>query len=228
MVKVKICGVTNVEDVAMAVESGADVIGMIIDVPVATPRKISLERALEISRRAPSNLPLVAVLMPKLTDEVVGVVKKLKPFAVQLHGYESNDFVKSVKFSLSEYGAKIIKTVHIDRDGNIKHVRDADNYLRDLTEIADFVLVDTITEKMGGTGTVHDWMSTKQVKDRIRPLPLILAGGLTSENVTKAIDIVRPYAVDVASGVELRPGKKDPLKVKSFIKAVRSSEVVRR
>lgn len=218
MVKVKICGITSAEDAIFAVESGADMIGMIIDVPVDTQRKISLEKAIEISKDIEN---VVAVLMPRSASEVLRVARELRPYAVQLHGYELNSFVREVKSSIHKK-TKIIKTVHIDLDGKVKFPEgeDKSSYLEDLEKIVDFVLLDTATFREGGTGMTHDWMVSRGIKDKIG-LPIILAGGLTPENVSRAVKIVKPYAVDVASGVEICPGKKDPSKVKSFIKSAR-------
>ncbi|MFC1786899.1 phosphoribosylanthranilate isomerase [Halobacteriota archaeon] len=218
MVKVKICGITSAEDAIFAVESGADMIGLIIDVPVDTQRKISLEKAIEISKDIGS---VVAVLMPRSASDVLRVVRELRPYAVQLHGYEPNSFVLDVKSSLHKE-TKIIKTAHIDLDGNVKcpEGEDKSSYLEDLGKIADFVLMDTVTSREGGTGMTHDWTVSKGIKEKIG-LPTIIAGGLTPENVLRAIKIVKPYAVDVASGVEIYPGKKDPHKVRSFIKSAR-------
>jgi phosphoribosylanthranilate isomerase len=215
MVKVKICGTTNEEDALLAKESGADFIGMIIDVP-STKRKISLGRAIEISNAISANLDrpkIVSVLMPRKIDEVQDVVEKVQPYAVQLHGYESTEFMREIK---SKCETKIIKTVHIDSNGNIRP-----NRLDELEEVVDFFLLDSI--KVGETGIKHDWSISKTIKDKTS-LRVILAGGLTPENVDNAIGVVDPYAVDVASGVELYPGKKDHEKVRAFIEAVRSSD----
>lgn len=216
MVKVKICGITSAEDAILAVESGADMVGFIIDVPVDTPRKVSLEKAIEISKDIGS---VVAVLMPRSAGEVLRVVRELRPYAVQLHGYEPNSFIREVKSSIPKE-TKIIKTVHIGLDENVKCPEDTSSYLGDLEKIADFVLLDTVTFREGGTGMTHDWMVSREIKDKIG-LPIILAGGLTPENVSRAVKVVQPYAVDVASGVEICPGKKDPSKVKSFIKSAK-------
>ncbi|MDD5234927.1 MAG: phosphoribosylanthranilate isomerase [Methanocellales archaeon] len=215
--KVKICGITSAEDAVMAVESGADMIGLIIDVPVDTQRKVSLEKAIEISKGMES---VVAVIMPRSAGEVLRVVRDLRPYAVQLHGYEPNSFVREVKSSIPK-GTKVIKTVHIDLEGNVKCPEAG--YLEDLEKIADFVLLDTVTFREGGTGMTHDWVVSRGIKDKIG-LPLILAGGLTPENVSIAVQVVQPYAVDVASGVELYPGKKDPSQVKSFIKSAKEAK----
>lgn len=218
MVKVKICGITSTEDTVLAIESGADMVGMIIDVPVDTPRKISLEKALEISKGIDG---VVAVLMPRSASDVVGVSRELRPYAVQLHGYEPNSFMRDIKSSLPKE-TKIVKTVHIDIEGDVRCPRGEDklSYLEDLAKIVDFVLLNTVASREGGTGMTHNWVVSRRIKDKIG-LPVILAGGLTPENVSQAIKVAKPYAVDAASGVELRPEKKDPCKVKSFIKAVK-------
>jgi phosphoribosylanthranilate isomerase len=212
MTKVKICGITNAEDARMAIKSGADFIGMIIDVPVDTPRKISLEEAVQISNSPSVNRhsdAIIVVLMPRSIEEVIKIAHNIMPWGIQLHGNVPNVFMNMIKSSLPY--TKIIKTIHISLDGKIE------TDLCELNENVDFVLLDT---EGGGTGITHDWSVSKRIKDEI-DIPIILAGGLTPDNVATAIEIVNPYAVDVASGVESYPGKKDPQKMKAFIETVK-------
>jgi len=195
MLKVKICGITNEEDAVLAERCGADFIGFVIGVPVSTPRKISLQRAVEISKKVKK--PVVAVIMPKSIEEVEKVVGTLRPWAVQLHGNETEEFVRSLR---SRVNVKIIKTV-----------QNYDAQVDRLNGFVDFMLVDDKSQ---------DWSSARKMKERAN-IPLILAGGLTPENVAKAVQTVKPWAVDVASGVESLPGKKDAEKIKKFIKNAR-------
>jgi len=205
---VKVCGITNEEDARMALMAGADVIGTIIDVPVETPRKVSLERAVAIKASvADINHALVAVLMPKSVDEVLAVHEALHPAGIQLHGNESPAFISEVAEAVDSY---IIKAVHIGEGFVMEHAMA-------LAEVSDMLLLDTISGgKTGGTGLTHDWEMDRKIKDATERR-VILAGGLTPDNVVEAVKAVKPYAVDVSSGVESSPGRKDPDLVKRFI-----------
>jgi phosphoribosylanthranilate isomerase len=217
MVKVKICGVTTEEDAEVVEKAGADFVGVIIDVPVETPRKISLEQAKKISEQV--STPLIAVLIPQSFHDVERCVKKLEPWGIQLHGYEPIDFLKKCR----DLPAKIIKTLHIDPSGNIRYPERRENYLEELSRNVDFLLADTATTKrmVGikkvGKGVPHNWDVTRKIGKEAR-IPLFLAGGLTPSNVKEAIEKVGPWGVDTASGVESVPGRKDPSKVRDFVR----------
>lgn len=220
MTKVKVCGITNEEDALMAVNYGADAIGMIINVPVETPRKIDIEKAKKIMDRLPPFISTVIVLMPDSLRGVKEIVNKLNPCAVQLHGHESLDFISKIK---ERVDVKIIKTVHIDLGKKTKQeqIKEAERY----SKIADAILLDTkINEREGGTGKTHDWKISSKIRDLIKTKPLILSGGLNPENVKVAIKTVRPYAVDASSGIESKPGKKDIEKMRRFIKIAKKNE----
>lgn len=213
MTKVKICGITNSEDAIVAAESGADAIGVIVDVPVETPRKVSIEKAGEILASAPLFASRVIVLMPKNIEYAVDIADKLNPDIIQLHGNESLDFISKLKKDIT---ADIIKVLHVD---NTTKINDIIKY----AEISDAILIDTKFGNLaGGTGKTHDWRKSKMICDMIKPTPLILSGGLNPENVSDAINAVNPYAVDVSSGVESMPGKKDARKIDEFIKIAKT------
>lgn len=212
MTKVKICGITNSEDAISAVEAGADAIGVIIDVPVETPRKIGIEKAVEILNSVPLFVSKVIVLMPESVEYAVDITDKLNPDAIQLHGNESLDFILKLK---KQIRAKIIKVIHVDETTKINHIIK-------YAEISDAILIDTKFGNLtGGTGKTHDWKKSKMICEMIKPTPLILSGGLNPENVSDAINLVNPYAVDVSSGVESMPGKKDAKKIREFVMAVK-------
>ena len=207
-VKVKICGVTNREDAHLVVDSGADMLGMIVDVPVETPRKISIEKAEELAKGIGDAINIVVVLCPRSVEEVETVVRRLEPFGVQMHGFESNAFLRDVREVLPD--VKLIKTVHVDEQGTVHGVMPEEDYV-------DFILLDTFSVQIGGTGKTHRWdISRKIVEDSI--IPVILSGGLTPENVGDAIKEVNPYGVDVASGVESSGGRKSKEKVLQFMR----------
>lgn len=205
---VKVCGITSAGDARMALQEGADAIGVIVDVPVDTPRKISLKEAAKI-REAVSDMShtFIAVLMPETVEEVVKVVDKLRPDGVQLHGTESPELLKELR---DRVDTNIIKAVHVGDDLDME-------YVKAVAQHADMLLLDTKTGgKVGGTGKTHD----READNRIKALtgkPIILSGGLTPANVAEAVKAVKPYAVDTSSGVEKAPGIKDKEKVRKFI-----------
>ncbi len=228
MTKVKICGITNSEDAIAAAEFGADAIGVIVDVPVETPRKTSVKKAKEILDSVPLFVSKVIVLMPESVEYVFDISDELNPDAIQLHGNESQDFILELKKEIirrqsrrsseakPRIKAKIIKVLHVDDNTKI-------NYIMRYAEISDAILLDTkFGDSVGGTGKTHDWTKSKMICDMIKPTPLILSGGLNPGNVENAINTVNPYAVDVSSGVESMPGKKDKRKIEEFITAAKN------
>lgn len=208
--KVKICGVTNTEDARIIADSGADMLGMIVDVPVETPRKMSLDEAEVIGREIGDEINIVVVLCPGSVKEVRAVVRRIDLFGIQLHGFESNAFLKSVRYALRDHSypdVKLIKTVHVDEDGTVHGIMPEEDYV-------DFILLDTYTYNIasaqtgrgsgagaGGTGKKHSWSKSKEIVED-SSIPVILSGGLRPDNVKEAIRVVDPYGVDVASGVE--------------------------
>jgi phosphoribosylanthranilate isomerase len=210
-VSVKICGITNKADAQLVVESGADMLGMIVDVPVETPRKISIDAAEKIAKEIGDIVGIVVVLCPRSVDEVKKVVRRIEPFGVQLHGFESNEFLKSVWEALPE--VNVIKTVHVAEDGTIHGVMPEADYV-------DFILLDTFSDRIGGTGRKHSWAKSREIVEQ-SIVPVILSGGLTPKNVAEAIKAVKPYGVDVASGVESSGGRKSKEKVLEFVRNAR-------
>ncbi len=205
---VKVCGITSQGDAGMVLEAGADAIGVIIGVPVETPRKITLERAAEI-RDSVSHIShtFIAVLMPETVGEVVDACVRLEPDGVQLHGTESQDFLRELQERVS---CRIIKSIHVSDDVDM-------DYVKSVSEYADMLLLDTKAGgKVGGTGAQHDYGLDRKIREETGKR-IILAGGLNPDNVADAVKAVKPYAVDVSSGVESEPGKKDPEKVRKFM-----------
>lgn len=203
--KVKICGHRTADDALQSAELGADFIGVIVEVPVNTPRKVSRERAAEIIRSIEPPAQGVMVIMPGTIDEAVELYETVKASFIQLHGDESPEFVKELK---SAVPCKIIKAIHV-KEYSMKKAHGH-------AKFADMILLDTPAEKAGGSGVVHDWGISKRIIDEVE-IPVLLAGGLNPENVAEAIEAARPYGVDVASGVEGPDGMKDFKKVRNFI-----------
>jgi phosphoribosylanthranilate isomerase len=196
---VKICGVTNEDDALLAAALGADAVGFIF---AASSRRISTNQAREIVRRLPPEILAVGVFRDERRERVVEAANTAGLRAVQLHGHESPEDCRWIR----ERVPATIRAFHAGAPG-----------LDRLSDYgADLVLIDSATP---GSGQVFDW----QILDGA-PLgrSFILAGGLTPANVADAIVAVRPWGVDVASGVESAPGRKDPVKLREFIKAARS------
>jgi phosphoribosylanthranilate isomerase len=209
MTKVKICGITNPDDARHAVECGADMLGF--NFYRESPRYITEHAALEIAATIPASVNKVGVFVNMGTSRVSEIASMIGLDMVQIHGDENRAFVGELR---SETSAKIIKAFRLSPDGNSVRVEDSG---------ADFILLDNFSaDKYGGTGRVFDW----SIADRFQcsKAKLILAGGLTPKNVAEAVRTVGPYAVDVASGVESSPGKKDPDKVAEFIRAAKESQ----
>jgi len=211
--KVKICGIKTERDISMAVQAGADAVGFITEVPVDSPRKISLSVASQLITRVPVFVSSVLVIMPKNADEAVNMINEARPTAVQIHNVLQLSELRKIR----ETGVKIIKTIPVSEHADTEMLIDL---VKDLSGIVDAVLLDTaIDGKTGGTGVSHNWeLSSRVVLSA--GIPVILAGGLTPSNVCEAVQSVRPYAVDTASGVETN-GKKDETKIIDFINNAR-------
>jgi phosphoribosylanthranilate isomerase len=206
-VRAKICGLTREEDLAVAVAAGADAVGFLVGVPLS-PRNLTLERAETLLGQVPVFVDSVVVTAPKSIEWLVEVCERLKPSAIQIHGKEQLD---SSRIRERIKHSRLIKTMYVTEDSLNESVID------DL-KMFDAVLLDSfIRGQYGGTGKVHDWTLSRQIKEAVDPVSVILAGGLNPENVKEAIMAVEPYAVDVASGVEANPGIKDQGKVRAFL-----------
>ncbi len=202
--RVKICGITRKEDALLASEFGADAIG-IVNVK-ESKRFTDLEKAREIFRSVPPFVSRVVVAAPANLAEVEKI-EETGADHIQLHGEESPEFVREIKESSN---LNIIKQIPVTGEESI-------DLARSYSDIVNAILLDTkVKGTMGGTGTTHDWSVSRKIVESIDK-PVILAGGLNPDNVAEAIKEVKPYAVDVASGVESSPGIKDPEKIKNFI-----------
>ncbi|MCU1501399.1 MAG: trpF [Ilumatobacteraceae bacterium] len=197
---VKICGITSEDDALFAVAMGADAVGFVF---APSPRQVAASQVYDITRRLPPEILTVGVFRDELPDRVIDVVNRAGLKAAQLHGHESPSDVAAV--------AAQVRWV-------IKAVAAGSADARRVNEYAtDLVLVDAPSP---GSGKVFDWSMLEDVPEGPR---LILAGGLTPDNVGQAVRIARPWGVDVASGVEKSPGKKDPRLVKAFIERARAA-----
>ena len=206
--RVKICGMTRREDVRMASDAGADALGFISGFP-KSPRNLTLERVNELVKEVP---PFVDTVLVTTSENVVNegrLLREIHPSFVQLYNEDSS------KPAIREMsGAKIIKPYLV---GNTSQPPDLEGF--------DALLSDTFVDgRFGGTGKVSDWGACRKLRDAVEPLPFILSGGLSANNVREGISIVQPYAVDVSSGVEASPGVKDSSKIRAFLRAAREGE----
>jgi phosphoribosylanthranilate isomerase len=210
-VKVKICGITREEDLEAACKVGADFIGFVVGAPFS-PRNLKLYEAERLFKLVPKNVKSVLVTVPKSLEEVLEAYLLLKPNVIQLHG-EGLTKLGVVRERLPS--VTLVRALPASEGVVDRVIREA--------RFADGILVDTFAEgRLGGTGVVHDWKISRRIRDAIYPKPLILAGGLNPSNVSEAVECVKPYAVDVSSGVELKPGVKDLSKMEAFVKRAKS------
>jgi len=203
MVKVKICGITNIDDALMAVEAGADALGFVLF--QGSPRYISPEKAAEVIRLLPPFVQTVGLFVNEELATVNLLADQCSLDIVQLHGEEPPEYCAGIK-------RRIIKAFR---------VKDAST----LDELSNYRVSASLLDAWspaahGGTGTIFNWDIAAAVS---AVHPIILAGGLTPENVALAVAAVKPYAVDVSSGVESRPGIKDAGLVSRFIRAAKES-----
>jgi len=195
---VKICGITTEEDALLAVAMGADALGFVF---APSPRQIAIQQAYDICRRLPPEVMTVGVFRDELPARVIDIVHQAGMRAAQLHGNfnptQVAEVAKSVRWVIKAFAAGSEALSRADQFG------------------LDIVLIDAATP---GSGTVFDWSLVDDVPEGLR---IILAGGLTPENVATAIEKVNPWGVDVSSGVERSAGRKDPMKLKAFIETAR-------
>jgi phosphoribosylanthranilate isomerase len=209
-IRTKICGITRIEDLAASVNAGADAIGFVVGVP-SSERNISLGKAEKLVSKVPVFVSSVLVMVPNNIEDLIQAYEMVKPDILQIHGEKVSDIGK-IREVIPE--AALIKGIKIKPKETPNVDGDFINF--------DAVLVDTFSSsKHGGTGKSHNWIISKKIRRKITPLRLILAGGLTPSNVREAILTVRPYAVDVSTGVESKPGIKDHNKVRLFLEQVK-------
>ena len=204
--RVKVCGITNLADARLALEAGADALGF--NFCPASPRYVSPAKAQRMIRRLPKKTVVVGVFVNRSPAEVSRIARTLRLDFLQLHGEESPEDV-----------AQLAKKHNVIRAVRVRP-RFRVNSLRNSNGVDAFLLDGHHPTARGGSGRSFDW---KIARRAARFGPVILAGGLNPQNVARAIRIARPAAVDVASGVESRPGKKDPARVRAFLTAAKKA-----
>ena len=199
-IKIKICGLTRDEDVKAAVAAGADAIGFVF---TASPRRISINTAIRLSSYVPKGVLRVGLFLDQDRSEIDRVINSVSLDVLQFHGSETEQ-------ECCVFGLPWLKAVAME---NAESAKQAES---DYPGAMGLLLDSHATGKRGGSGKVFDWSLSRSIAK-----PIWLAGGLHSVNVAQAIRVVRPFAVDVSSGVEAAPGIKDASRIRAFIKAVR-------
>lgn len=203
MIKVKICGITNFEDAQTAVLAGCDMLGFVFY--EKSPRYIRPDRAGDIISGLPGEVEKVALFVNEQKKTVIDILNQIKEIDIlQFHGDETPDYCNA-------FNKRIIKAIRVKNKDSIKQMASYN---------VNFFLLDAFKKDVyGGTGENFEWKLAKDAK--AYNVPIILSGGLNPENVKEAIELVEPYAVDVSSGVEISPGRKDPELIKRFIQVVK-------
>ena len=206
MVRVKVCGITNYQDTAMAVALGVDALGFIF---APSPRRIRPEETLEIIGAIPPFVQTVGVFVNERPDVVRRIIQLCGLDLIQFHGNESPEVCEN-------FMPRAIKAFQIRDRSMLPSIRPYQGKIRAM-------LFDTyVKELRGGTGKTFDW--NIDVTGKALGIPIILSGGLTPSNIESAISMVNPFAVDVSSGIEEQPGKKDHLLMEELMKKIRNAD----
>ena len=209
---IKICATTCIEDALASIEAGADALGFVFG---PSKRRVSAEQAAKIVARLPRNIERVGVFSNDSAEHVAAIVEQAGLTVVQLHGEESPEFIAELTARWPRNDRiSVIKTVLVDQSFAARFARVGKDYPG-----IDFILLDS----GAGSGRTFDWEAAKPLVGG-NGKRLIVAGGLNPENVGEAVKKFAPWGVDVASGVEREPGRKDPAKLKAFVAAVRKAE----
>jgi phosphoribosylanthranilate isomerase len=201
--KIKLCGITNIDDAKLAIDLGADLLGF--NFYPQSPRYLTFEKAEEIIRQIPTFMDTVALFVNPSPQDLKRVAEKGFYNWVQLHGDETPEFCKSLNW----INARIIKGIRVQ---NAEDIKKADTFP------ADAILLDAFDKDLyGGTGKTFDWTLIRHLYRRV-----FLAGGINPDNVVQAME-VGVYCIDICSGVESKPGKKDPKKMKLLFENIRNA-----
>jgi phosphoribosylanthranilate isomerase len=207
MIKVKICGITTIEDAFSAVEAGADLLGFVF---AKSPRRVDRNSAARITSRLPGHIRTVGVFVDASPDEINAAFEECGLHIAQLHGQETPQM------------ASAWATDRVWKALRVRAAGDLDQALEYRGKVGALLLDAYSPVLAGGTGAVFDWGLATGAKDL--GIPIVLAGGLRPGNVTAAISQVRPDILDVSTGVEMGPGRKDPALMRAFITEVRQAE----
>jgi len=214
MTWIKICGITNLEDALVAVDAGADAVGFVFY--EESPRKVDVETAREIVAKLPESIEKVGVFVNDQEDRICSVADEVGITGVQMHGDNEDPHVADLVVRRRPQ-VKILAAISMRRPNPLGW---AMMWRPDVVQA--FLMDSGTSSKPGGTGEVFDWRNSVPVVDDIKSLgKVVAAGGLTPANAGDAMGILKPWGVDVSSGVEASPGKKDPDKVRAFVRVVR-------
>lgn len=219
MTWIKICGTTNLEDALVAVEAGADAVGFVFY--AKSPRNIGVEAARKIVAKLPERVEKIGVFVNEVPMRVSEIAVEAGLTAVQFHGDEHQ---RPEMYAVDERSFLCIPAEWVAVTWR-KRGNAIGAFMAFPKNLAAIVLDSGTTSQRGGTGKPFDWREATTWVSAIGQMhPVVIAGGLTAGNVTEAIEILKPWGVDVVSGVEAKPGKKDPEKVRAFVKAVREKD----
>lgn len=202
--RVKICGITRLQDLRAVADAGADAFGLVFYPP--SPRCLTHEQARALRRAAPAFLSAVALFANPSRDEVERVLRAVRPDLLQFHGEETPEFCRAFDWPY-------IKACRVRREVDLLE------YWRQFSDASAW-LADAWVEEYGGVGAGFDWSLLPRQRER----PLVLSGGLGPDNVADAIRRLRPWAVDVSSGVESAKGVKDASRIDAFVREVRNAD----
>lgn len=225
MVRVKICCNTHEEDVALCVEEGADAVGFVVEYPTPVPWSLPRQRAAALMRGVPPFVSRVAVVGGD-ADTILRIAEDTAADALQLHGDEAEDVVEAVRAGLEGTSVQVLKALRVGSGEEAAATDWVAEVRRFATAGADAILLDAKSSARagGGTGATFDWSIARDVSSA-GVLPVVLAGGLTPENIARAVEVVAPYAVDVITAVEDERHRKVRGHVRAFVRAARDAGI---
>ncbi len=210
MTHVKVCGITNLPDAVSAVLLGAEYVGFLVEINFAKDN-LKREVAKDIIEKLPLEVKPVYVTFEKKSKKIIEIAKEISPKLIQLHNDITIEEIKKIKKAIKK--VELIKTITVDNETAI-------NQAKEYESIVDYLLLDTKKNKNTKKTKTHNWDISKKIV-KLSKKPVFLAGGLNPDNVIESIKKVQPYAVDVNSGIESEPRKKDDDLMKDFIKKAR-------
>jgi phosphoribosylanthranilate isomerase len=221
--KAKICGTTNPEDVRLAADEGADFFGVVVEVDFS-PRSQTIDDAGSLFAAPP--IPGVALVFNMKEERIETMIQTLNPFAVQFLDPADISMLKRLKRAYP--AVEMWQSIHLPQAGQETDIAHVQETVREYVDAGvDSLLLDTVAvsqgkTKFGGTGKTSDWTVVKGLMDAIQsPVPVWLAGGINPENVGNALDTLDPYGIDLCSGVEASPGRKDPQKIRALMSTIK-------